>query len=210
MEPRMIGITQAAARVENPRHGQAVRKRLEDDCLLEGQLHPSIAERLQRVRELPVAGAGNLIGVERDESGAWLVWQHVEGANLEEFLAGTRSAAERELVSQQLRHVVAAMHAHGIVHGAIHARNVIIDPAGRARLIHMSPYLHADPTEDDRAVEGLVARLIPAPASAPSTTPASPDSAERRLRHRAFLGAAITLLVALLSFAGILWYIRGA
>jgi hypothetical protein len=36
-----------------------LRKRLDDDCLLDRELHPSIAERLHRVRELPVCNVAN-------------------------------------------------------------------------------------------------------------------------------------------------------
>ena len=43
-----------------------VLKRMDDDCLLRGQLHPSIRERLARVRELAHGGVANLYGVARD------------------------------------------------------------------------------------------------------------------------------------------------
>src|ERR671912_347757 len=45
-----------------------VLKPLESDCVLKGKgtLHPSIKERLSRVRELALAGVANLYGVERD------------------------------------------------------------------------------------------------------------------------------------------------
>ena len=44
---------------------------MDHDCLLRGQLHPSIRERLSRVRELAHGGVANLYGVGRDggESG---------------------------------------------------------------------------------------------------------------------------------------------
>ena len=59
-----------------------VRKRLDDDCLLDGQLHPSIRQRLERVRELPLTGVANLIGVEKNNAGvAELVWQFVTGTS---------------------------------------------------------------------------------------------------------------------------------
>jgi hypothetical protein len=47
---------------------QVVLKKLDDDCLLDGQLHPSIKLRLERVRELPVRCVANFLGVERDAS----------------------------------------------------------------------------------------------------------------------------------------------
>src|SRR5687767_16037968 len=47
-----------------------VLKPLEGDCVLKGKatLHPSIKERLSRVRELALAGVANLYGVERDRA----------------------------------------------------------------------------------------------------------------------------------------------
>jgi hypothetical protein len=43
-----------------------VLKKMDDDCLLRGQLHPSVRERLARVRELAHGGVANLYGVGRD------------------------------------------------------------------------------------------------------------------------------------------------
>ena len=53
-------------------HATIYRKPLSDDCLLGGELHPSIAERLARVRELPVSSIANFYGVSRDEQAVWL------------------------------------------------------------------------------------------------------------------------------------------
>src|SRR5687767_13638500 len=47
-----------------------VLKKMDDDCLLRGQLHPSIRERLGRVRELAHGGVANLYGVARDGAAA--------------------------------------------------------------------------------------------------------------------------------------------
>ncbi|HEX8523100.1 MAG TPA: hypothetical protein VF669_12655, partial [Tepidisphaeraceae bacterium] len=43
-----------------------VLKMLEEDCLLEGQLHPSIRLRLGRISEMAAKHVANLHGVERD------------------------------------------------------------------------------------------------------------------------------------------------
>src|SRR5436309_2586267 len=69
-----------------------VLKRLDRDCLLKGQLHPNIKDRLARVRELALTGVATLYGVERDTGSgeAYLVWQFVEGTPLEEYLADTK------------------------------------------------------------------------------------------------------------------------
>src|SRR4051794_21935880 len=97
-------------------HAATFRKRLDEDCLLGGELHPSIAERLARVRELPVSSVANLYGVERDDAGVWLVWQYIEGKSLEQFMATQHSSGELQSVSRDLNLAVASIHAHGIVH----------------------------------------------------------------------------------------------
>jgi hypothetical protein len=146
-----------------------VRKRLDDDCLLDGQLHPSIRQRLERVRELPLTGVANLIGVEKNNAGvAELVWQFVTGTSLEEIRGDARVWGRwaREVIL-----AVEALHASGIVHGAIHERNVIIDPRGEVRLTHVSPLLYSD-TDHDAAdvvdmLDALVARDAPDSMLAP-------------------------------------------
>jgi hypothetical protein len=55
---------------------------------------------------------------------------------------------------------VEALHQVGIVHGAIHARNIIVDPTGRPRLTHISPLLFHDPAVDEKAISLMLAKLI--------------------------------------------------
>src|SRR4051812_41066070 len=62
-------------------------KRMEDDCLLKGQLHPAVRDRLGRVREIAHGGVANLFGVERDGAAAWLVWEYVEGKPFDAYAA---------------------------------------------------------------------------------------------------------------------------
>src|SRR5437870_11901269 len=64
---------------------RVVLKRLDPDCLLDGQLHPSIRERLNRVRELPLTCVANLIGVEKVDGVAQLVWEFAAGTSLQEI-----------------------------------------------------------------------------------------------------------------------------
>jgi serine/threonine protein kinase len=183
------------------------RKRLDDDCLLDRELHPSIAERLNRVRELPVSNVANLQGVEVDANGVWMVWQYIEGETLEQYLAQPRPEAQRASLARDLRLTVEAMHAHGIVHGAIHGRNVIIDPSGNLHLTHISPLLFSDPVVDERAVNDLLDRLgLQAGAVAGVTD--YPDAADRGLRLRAYGAALLSVALGVLIFAAILWYIR--
>jgi serine/threonine protein kinase len=138
---------------------QVLLKPLDPDCLLHGQLHPSIKERLARVRELALKSTANLHGVERDERGVFLVWEYVEGHPLDAYAAGLSPS---QLVAL-LREVVLSaegLHQAGIVHGAIHARNIIIDVSGRPRLTHISPLLYHDPAVDETALRGLLDALL--------------------------------------------------
>jgi hypothetical protein len=184
-----------------------LRKPLDEDCLLHGDLHPSIAERLARVRELPVTTVATLRAVERDEKGVWMVWQYIDGIPLEEFLAKDPSEAEVERVRKELRLILGAMHAHGIVHGAVHARNVIINPQGSVRLTHVSPLLYSDPQEDLDAMEELFegrtlsgrTHVLPERES---------NNADRKIRIRAYLAAFASVVVGIVMFLAILWYIR--
>jgi serine/threonine protein kinase len=134
-------------------------KPLDPDCLLHAQLHPSITERLARVRELALKSAANLHGVERDKQGVFLVWEFIDGEPLE---SRARVSPPSQFISMMREVVlsVEALHQVGIVHGAIHARNIIIDTAGRPRLTHISPLLFHDPGVDEAAVGLMLAHLV--------------------------------------------------
>jgi serine/threonine protein kinase len=187
---------------------RTVRKPVDEDCLLGGQLHPSVVERLERVRELPVISVANLLGVERDEDGVWMVWQFVPGTPLEAILKQSNySPGYREKLIRELRLAVTAMHAHGIVHGAIHPRNVIIDPENRVHLTHISPLLWEDPAADDVAVEDIAGMLGVEPD--PKSIDTSLDDAEdRAVRRGAYLRALGAAVFGILLFMAILWYIQ--
>jgi tRNA A-37 threonylcarbamoyl transferase component Bud32 len=151
---------------------QRILKKLESDCLLRGQLHPSIRERLARVREVAHAGVANLLGVEREaEQGGpgaageragmvYLVWEHIPGRSLEAWLAESPAAAQVLAVARELVAAVESLHLLGIVHGALHERNVIIDEYGAVRLTHISPLLYNDPSEDAAAVLRMLREAV--------------------------------------------------
>lgn len=140
-----------------------VLKALEEDCLLpqsknsRGGLHPSIRERLSRVRELAHVGVANLYGVERDADRAWLIWEYIPGQPFDKFAAApSRTSRELANAARELVLTVESLHTQGIVHGAIKAGNVVVTPEGTVRLTHVSPYLYSDPDEDARAVIALL------------------------------------------------------
>src|SRR4051812_7157693 len=104
---------------------RTIRKSIDPDCLLDGELHPSIRARLERVRELPVKGVANLRGVERVGDDVGAIWEFVPGQTLENF-AKNATPDEIARVIREAELTIAAMHAAGIVHGAVHERNIIV------------------------------------------------------------------------------------
>src|SRR2546421_2645571 len=106
-----------------------VLKMLEQDCLLEGQLHPSIRLRLTRVSQLPSKYVANLHGVGCDRGMMYLIWDYVPGRAIAEV-------EDRRGCVRELRAAVESMHSWGIVHGAIHDGNVIVDERGSIVLTH--------------------------------------------------------------------------
>ena len=138
-----------------------VLKRMEDDCVLKGQLHPAVRERLARVRELAHGGVANLYGVERDDGKAWLIWEYVEGEPFDQFAARPeRSLRELAAAGRELALAVDLLHMQGIVHGAIHGGNVIVSPGGTVRITHVSPLLYADTAQDADAVVALLESAV--------------------------------------------------
>lgn len=137
-----------------------VLKVLDQDCLLRTatgvKLHPSIRDRLARVRELAHARVANLHGVERDGAWVYLVWEYVAGRTLEEWSTDPATTPrDLLLVARELILTLESLHARGIVHGSIHARNVILDDTGRLRLTHVSPLLYSEPEQDTAALAEL-------------------------------------------------------
>jgi serine/threonine protein kinase len=136
-----------------------------------------------------------------------MVWRFVEGKTLEQFLSGMHSIAQLQDVCQQVERAISAMHAHGIVHGAVHARNIIIDPSGRVILTHVSPLLWNDPRADLRALAELSAQILP-PSGEGDREDEHKSSLEMDLRRRLYISAAGAILAGFLIFIAVLWYIR--
>lgn len=134
-----------------------VLKRVDEDCLLGNQLHPSIKERLARVRELAHGGVANLHGVARENDSAWLIWEYVEGKTFDEHIADEgRTPADLLNVARELILAVDSLHSQGIVHGALVGSNIIMTPDGALRLIHVSPLLYTDIQVDVECVSSLL------------------------------------------------------
>ncbi|HEY2586381.1 MAG TPA: protein kinase [Tepidisphaeraceae bacterium] len=152
------GLSYLAA---GPGGRKVVLKRVDDDCLLRKALHPSIKERLSRVRELAHGGVANLHGVERDADGAWLVWEYVEGQTFDEYVADPqRTPRDLMILARELILSVDSLHLQGIVHGALIGGNVIIAPDGAVRLTHISPLLYTDMEVDADCVLALPEQAV--------------------------------------------------
>src|SRR2546423_393275 len=131
---RMVGMADAVGADITVR--RVMLKPLPADCLLDGEIHPNIKERLERIRQIPHSGVAALLGVQRDESGgAWLVWETIEGQSFNNAASDPRRTL-RDLASlmRELALSVESFHATGLVHGAISQDNVIVDHDGRIRL----------------------------------------------------------------------------
>lgn len=140
---------------------KVVLKRIDEDCLLRNQLHPSIKDRLSRVRELAHGGVANLHGVERDVDAAWLVWEYVQGRTFDEYVADAQhTPRDLMLLARELILSVDSLHMQGIVHGALIGGNVVIVPDGAVRLIHISPLLYTDMEVDADCVLALLEQAV--------------------------------------------------
>ena len=138
-----------------------VLKRMEDDCILKGQLHPAVRDRLGRVREIAHGGVANLFGVERDAGAAWLVWEYVEGEPFDRHAAhAERSLRHLAVAGRDVALAADLLHTQGIVHGALHGGNVIVTPGGAVRLTQVSPLLYDDPNEDAAAVISMLVSAV--------------------------------------------------
>ena len=187
-------------RFESRNGRKVVLKPLDDDCLLDDVLHPTIRLRLDRVRELPVPAVANLHGVERSDGRPYLVWDYIEGAPLSDVVERLTDD-QRAVIRREISLAVKALHAAGVVHGAIHERNVIVDPCGLVRLTHVSPLLYDDPQVDRHALDEMFDRL-----KFNDTEPKHLFTHDQKLRVRVVLAASLVLLAGAALAALIGWY----
>jgi serine/threonine protein kinase len=139
-----------------------VLKQLDGDCLLDGNLHPSIRERLARIRELAHGHVATLISVERDTEGrVYCVWEYVEGTDIETWCSDPDRAPQQAVrMLRELLLAVEALHGLGIIHGALHGGNAMVDARGELRLLDLSPLLFHEPKVDVDALGELICRIL--------------------------------------------------
>ena len=132
-------------------------KPLPSECLVKNRLHPLIRDRLSRIREVPHTGVAPLLSVERIQGKPKLVWQYVEGQTLEDRLATLTQPAQFLSLVDRILETLSALHGLGIVHGQIHARNIILTADDVPVLTHFSPLLYEDPSADAHDVLKMLA-----------------------------------------------------
>jgi hypothetical protein len=136
-------------------------KKLDPDCLFNDLLHPDVRDRLARVRELANVGVANLLGVGKEGSDAWLIWEYVDGSPLTaDSVAPYATTRELAMLVREIVLTVESLHLQGLVHGALHGRNVIVGADRGIRLTHVSPLLYTDPADDADAIEQMVAEML--------------------------------------------------
>jgi tRNA A-37 threonylcarbamoyl transferase component Bud32 len=146
---------------DGPGGRPVVLKKVDEDCLLRSKLHPSIKERLSRVRELAHGGVANLYGVDRDGEDAYLIWEYVPGQTFDEYVAApARTPRDLLLLARELILSVDSLHMQGIVHGALIGGNVIVSADGLVRLTHISPLLYTDMSVDVESVRALLEHAV--------------------------------------------------
>ena len=145
-------------------HRLVVLKPLDPDCLLrtksQNKLHPNIHDRLSRVRELPHGHVANFYGVERDQGYIYLIWEYLPGKTLAEWIVNPEISEDQIVIT--LRELIAnvqQLHQRGIIHGAIHARNIIIDTDNHLRVTHINPLLYTEREQDIAALLELLREL---------------------------------------------------
>jgi tRNA A-37 threonylcarbamoyl transferase component Bud32 len=146
---------------DGPGGRPVILKKVDEDCMLRGKLHPSIKERLSRVRELAHGGVANLYSVDRDGKNAFLIWEFVQGQTFDQYVtAQQRTPRDILLLARELILSVDSLHMQGIVHGALIGGNVIVSPDGLVRLTHISPLLYTDISVDDESVRLLLEHAV--------------------------------------------------
>lgn len=111
------------------------------------------AQRLRHPALPPLLGRG------RAQGRHCLVWEHVDGASAAELAAvGARlDDASVARIGVQLASALCHVHARGISHGDVKPANVLLDRAGRARLVDFGACGRSEPTAEAADVAGAAA-----------------------------------------------------
>jgi hypothetical protein len=144
-------------------------------------------------------------------------------------------AAAWERLVREIILAVEALHSTGIVHGAIHERNVIVGDDGAVKLTHVSPLLYSDSQVDATDVIEMLDELVGAQAPESDLAkllhdaraegwplgevyrrmgemgvePVTPrkERAEPKFRIGAIVAAVVVASVGVAVAAGVMWYL---
>lgn len=89
--------------------------------------------------------------VEETPVGAAIVLEYIEGKRLDEFLADTPPASQRQTVLNDILDAVDYLHHRGVLHNDLKPLNIIVTPNGTARIIDFGLS-----TSDDSIYKGCV------------------------------------------------------
>jgi hypothetical protein len=182
-----------------------VLKAIYADCLLGDRLHPGIADRLARVRELAHPGVANLYAIQKNDGQMVAVWEYLAGETLEEYARRIQSREDFAGLEKEIRLSVQGLHVLGIVHGRLHERNIFVDARGKVLLTHVSPLLFYDAAVDDADLAMMFASLARARGWKREEDAKSPDSIGR-LRIGPLIGAMAIFIAAIGLALAIIWY----
>jgi beta-lactam-binding protein with PASTA domain/predicted Ser/Thr protein kinase len=147
-------------------------------------LHERFAQDSQfveRFRREAAAAAGlqhpNVVGVfDRGEfdGSYYIAMEYVEGSSLKELIDRGLSVPQAVEIARQILAAVRFAHEHGIVHRDIKPHNVIVDPAGRVRVLDFGiARAGASEITQTGSVMGTAQYLSPEQAQGLEVTPAS-------------------------------------
>lgn len=182
---------------------KVVLKVLPDDCQIGQKLHPNIAERLQKLREIPLIHYAHLIAVERIDERVMMVMQYLEGTPITQV-----SSLDPRRLLRELSIAVQAMHQFGIVHGQIHPNNVLVDAQGNVQLLDASPYLFEDAQVDFDSIEQIAEQLgIQDEQSIDEQETVKREAEDKRFQWNNTVVAAALFLGAFLLMIALAWWL---
>jgi hypothetical protein len=144
---------------------------------------PALRERAEReARILGSIEHPGLPGVyeagETDEH-LFIAWRWVEGTDLGALLAGGLERSRAAAILDQVAAALEVAHEHGLVHGAVRAENILVEPGDHAYLTNFAG--GAGPAAADRQALHELRDAAMAAAPAPEPAPEAPQRSRRPL-----------------------------
>jgi Protein kinase domain len=126
------------------------------------QFHDALLAEARLLAALDHPGLVRVFNVGLYEGRPYLVLDHVPGRNLEQTFAGKPpSVREAARLIAEVARVVAYAHRHGVVHGDITPRNILIDGQNRPRLIDFGLSKFENAWGESRGPRGGTPEFLP-------------------------------------------------